>query len=137
MIVQKTLFYYLKNNLGITRFARINKFSVARKRVLKKLGDKGVKAMMANARKSITYENRKYTPEGLASLRRHIKSIYIEPKYRNADFYKDPLYRKMMGDLMRERIRLGIIDLNTHEKEETKRINDYAGVLTIDDLANL
>lgn len=126
--VPSTLFDYIRNSLGLVRFERINRLKFPQH--------------MARARAAITpesYKKRKYSKEGLASLRKHMREKVNTPLHyrtRNQDFRKDPDYLKKHSDKMKEQHRTGNL-YPIVEIQEEKRINDHVGVITIDEMDSL
>lgn len=133
LIFPSTFFYYLRNSLGLSSFKRIDKRVVFLKRKLK--------AQLVKARAARDpNKKRVYSEEGLESLRRHMREKVNTPRHyrtRNQDFRKDPTYLKMRSDLTREQHQIGSLHPVIHEEKETKRINDYSGVITIEEMESL
>lgn len=121
-----------------TVFPRINMRSVRMKRYRKTQTPEEIKKMMNHARKHVNFENfkgRKYSKEGLASLRRHMREkVNTKQHYetRNRDFVQDPEWRAKISK---------VTTLGKREPAKKlpvkKRINDYSGVITREELENL
>ena len=97
---------------------------------------------MARARAARTPESftkRKYSKEGLASLRRNMAKNVNTPQHyrtRNQDFRKDPVYIAKRSAIMKNQHKTGNL-YPLVEVQEEKRINDHVGVITLNEMDQL
>jgi len=132
-----SLFHRILLERELDSFKKISIHSVIMKRTWIARGKEEAKRYMARAREARRpdhYFHRKYSEEGLESLRRHVRERMNTPeaiekrRRKRSGSLRTPVHRKMKSLLFKEMHMLR--GTKIYESEETQRVNDYAGVIT-------